>query len=38
MPALLSIIATIVEWIASYGAGAASVVAGYEPEIPEELK
>lgn len=31
-------IATIVEAIANFGAGAASAGLGYEPELPEELK
>lgn len=32
------IIAKIVEAIANMGANAASVVTGYEPELPEELR
>lgn len=38
MDAILAILAAVIEAIASYGAGAASLIAGYEPEIPEELQ
>ena len=38
MGTVLSLLAALVEAAAVFGAGAASIVAGYEPEIPEELK
>ena len=38
MEVFLSVVATFVEIIANFGAGAASLIAGYEPEIPEELQ
>lgn len=38
MATLLAMIASAVEGIAVFGAGAASIFIGFEPEIPEELK
>lgn len=32
------IVANIVEMVANWGAGAASTVFTYEPELPEELR
>lgn len=35
---LWSAIASLMEMVASMGAGAASTAMSYEPEVPEELK
>lgn len=38
MTTLFTFIASIIEAIASVGAGMASIGCGYEPELPEELR
>ncbi len=38
MTALFTFLASIIEAVASAGAGMASVGCGYEPELPEELR
>ena len=38
MTALFTFLASIIEAIASAGAGMASMGVGYEPELPEELR
>ncbi|WP_304432769.1 AgrD family cyclic lactone autoinducer peptide [Acutalibacter muris] len=38
MMSIWSIIAKLIESVASFGAGAASAGYGYEPEVPEELQ
>lgn len=38
MEKIWSAIASLIEAIANMGAGAASNVTGYEPELPEELR
>lgn len=38
MTTILTFMASVVELFAYLGAGAVSTIAGYEPEIPSELK
>ena len=38
MTALFTFLASIIEAVASAGAGMASVGCGYEPELPEDLR
>lgn len=38
MGTILSILAALVEVAANFGASAASLILGFEPEIPEELQ
>lgn len=38
MTSICSIVAQLVEAIASFGAGLASCGYGYEPEVPEKLQ
>ncbi|MFQ6893236.1 MAG: cyclic lactone autoinducer peptide [Acutalibacter sp.] len=38
MTSLFAFLASIIEMIASAGAGVASIGCGYEPELPEELR
>ncbi len=38
MTSLFAFLASIIEVIASVGAGMASAGCGYEPELPEELR
>ena len=38
MTALFTLFASIIEAVASLGAGMASMGVGYEPELPEELR
>ena len=38
MMSVWSIIAKLIESIASFGAGAASAAYSYEPKVPEELQ
>lgn len=38
MKAFFNAVAVFVEIIANFGAGAASLGCGYEPELPEELQ
>lgn len=38
MTSLFAFLASIIEMIASAGAGVASIGWGYEPELPEELR
>lgn len=38
MEVVLTVLAALVENVAVLGASAASLILGYEPEIPEELQ
>lgn len=38
MALLLNVLASLIECVAKYGAGVASVGCGYQPELPEELR